>query len=63
MSTMNVLTTAQAARKLGVCEQRVRKLCAEGRIGQKVADRWIIPADELEQFKRIPRNPGKPAGQ
>lgn len=62
MSTMPLLSVTEAAFELGVCEQRIRQLCAEGEIGQKVGARWVIPSDELKQFAKIPRKPGpKPA--
>jgi len=36
-------STKEAAKKLKISEQRVRKLLAEGRIkGQKVGDTWVV---------------------
>lgn len=53
-----LLTTAQAAALLGVNEQRIRQLCAEGRMGQKVGRDWVISPEDIER-NRI-RKPGRP---
>lgn len=54
-------STAQAAKALGVNEQRIRQLCAEGRMGRKVGRTWVITAEEIE--KNRVRRPGKPPGR
>jgi excisionase family DNA binding protein len=59
-STMNLLSTAEAADYLGLSETRVRQLCARGAIGAKVGGRYIISQDELRQFAKIPRPVGNP---
>lgn len=53
-----LLTTAQAATILGVNEQRIRQLCAEGRMGHKVGRDWVISPEDIER-NRI-RKPGRP---
>lgn len=60
MSTLPLLTPAQAADRLGLSVSRVKQFCEEGRIGQRVGRRWIICRDELEQFAKIPRPNGRP---
>jgi len=63
MSTLNLLSVHQAAEELNLSPQRVYQFCVDGRLGQQVAGAWVIPADELEQFARIPRKTGRPAGE
>lgn len=60
VSTLDLLNVTQAAEVLGVSSERVGQFCREGRLGQKVGDRWVIPRDELLQFARIPRRRGRP---
>ena len=60
MSSLSLLSCDEAAVELGVTSIRVRQFCQEGRIGQKVGGRWVIPRDELEQFVKIPRETGRP---
>jgi len=57
-----LLTTAQAADILGISEQRVRQLCAEGRMGQRVGRDWVITADDIERNRERP-GPGRPPGR
>lgn len=54
-----LLSTTEAAKVLGVNEQRIRQLCAEGRMGRKVGRDWVITAEEIEA-NRV-RKPGRPA--
>jgi len=61
MSTLDLLTVNDAAEVLGVSPERVGQICRQGRLGQKVGERWVIPRDELEQFRRIPRKRGRPS--
>jgi excisionase family DNA binding protein len=58
-SQSELLTCKEAAQVLGVTPVRVRQFCQEGRLGQKLGDRWVIPKSELHQFKKIPRNSGR----
>lgn len=54
------MTVAEVAIELGVSEERVRKLCQQGRIGTKIAGVWLIEREELERFKKRRRGPGRP---
>ena len=60
MSTLNLLNVDKAAQELDLSPARVRRLCLEGRLGQKVGGRWVVPEDELRMFAQIPRRPGRP---
>lgn len=55
---MTVYSTKQAAELLGVSPNRIRALCQQGRMGQKVGWSWIITETDIER-NRI-RRPGKP---
>lgn len=49
----NLLTTAQAAKRLGVNASRIRQLIAAGRIIATKAGRdWMIAAKELDGYER-----------
>jgi excisionase family DNA binding protein len=55
------MTVTEVANELGVSEERVRKLCQAGRMGEKVAGVWLITRDEFETFKNsYTGNPGRP---
>ena len=60
VSTFDLVPIDEAASVLKVTPGRVRQFCREGRLGQQIAGRWVIPRDELEQFRKIPRDPGRP---
>lgn len=60
MANLSLLTVEETAKRLSVCESRVRQFCLEGRLGQRIGGRWIITEEELRIFKRIPRPTGKP---
>lgn len=60
MSVNNLLTTTEAAEQLGISPRRVAQLCSEGRLGNKLGDRWVISQEELRQFEKIPRQTGRP---
>lgn len=55
-----LLTTAEAAAYLEISEIRVRQLANDGRIGQKIGRDWLFPLEQLEEFAREPRAPGRP---
>jgi len=63
MSTLQLLDAKEAADQLDLSLARIHQFCKEGRLGQKVGGQWIIPADELQQFARIPRKTGRPPGK
>ena len=62
VSTLSLVSVIEAADFLGITTERVRQFCREGRLGQQVGDRWVIPEDELKQFAKIPRPNGRPKG-
>jgi excisionase family DNA binding protein len=58
------LTVAEAADELGLTERRVTRLCQQRRLGERVGGKiWLIHEPQLDEFKRIPRRPGRPKGQ
>ncbi len=55
------LTVAAAAKELGVTPRRITKLCQQGRLGERAGGKiWLIHEAQLDEFKRIPRQPGRP---
>ena len=56
---MKLITTKEAAEKLGVNVQRVRQLIKAGRLpAQKVGRDWVIRPRDLEKVAH--RKPGRP---
>jgi excisionase family DNA binding protein len=55
------LTVTDVARRLGITDSQVRKLCRQGRLGTRVGPIWIIGDEELDTFVRRPR--GRPKKQ
>ena len=55
---MKLLSTAEAARRLGISERRIRFFCEHKRFGIRVGGRWVITEAELRTFKRHPK--GRP---
>jgi len=49
-----IFTVKQAAERLSVSERRIRKLCADGRLGVKVGRQWLIKSQELAEFRAKP---------
>ena len=50
---MNLLTTKEAAGRLGISERRVRVLLEQGRIrGQKIGVQWLIEEKDLHYERR-----------
>lgn len=60
---MTLLTTAEAARRLGLHPRRVQALCAQGRLGQRCGKSYVISERELVAFTVRPRKPGRPRKQ
>ena len=54
-----LLTTTEAAAVLGISEIRVRQLCQDGRLGQKIGRDWLFTQAELDEFLATPRPVGK----
>jgi excisionase family DNA binding protein len=58
------LTVAEAAEELGVSTRRITKLCQQRRLGERVGGKlWLIYELQLDEFKRMPRQPGRPKSQ
>lgn len=47
-----------AATTLGLSNVRVKQLAKQGRIGRKIAGRYLFLREELEQFAKLERPPG-----
>lgn len=59
---MRLITTAQAAERLGISPQRVFQLIQDGRMpAQKVGHSYVIDAAVLKTVKR--KKPGRPRGK
>jgi excisionase family DNA binding protein len=57
------LTTAQAAKELGLTTDTVKRYCNQEpqRIkGEKVGNSWMIPESEVEKFERDEYGRGRP---
>lgn len=58
---MALITTAEAAERLGVTDRRVRQMIEDGLLkGEKVGRDYLIEEDSLEAAKKRPK-PGRPA--
>jgi excisionase family DNA binding protein len=55
-----LLTTAEAADRLGLSEVRIRQLCNDGRLGRKVGRDWLFSEEELTAFLATDRPTGRP---
>ena len=56
----NLIDTKEAAERLGVCLRRVQQFCESGRLGKFIGGRYLITADEVEKFAKVPRPAGNP---
>jgi excisionase family DNA binding protein len=58
--TQDLLTTTQAAEILGVCPDRVRVFCVQGRIkATKIVGAWLMKREDVEALVRAPT--GRPS--
>jgi len=58
-----LLSTPEAAERLGLSEAMVRRYCAQGRLpANKVGKAWAIRRWDVERFAVSPRRSGRPAG-
>ena len=56
---MRIISTAEAAKRLGVTQSRVQKMIAAKRLKAiKVGREWLIDPKDLEAVKK--RTPGRP---
>ncbi len=59
-----MLSTKEAAKKLGVSEQRVRKMLADGRLqGEKFGRSWMVSEQSVQKRKHEGRKTGRPKKQ
>lgn len=64
MATSELLTTQQAADRLGLTVRRVQALIRDSRLpAQRVGRDWLIRAGDLDAFRKQPRKPGYPKGR
>lgn len=55
------VNVAEAARRLGVNDSRVRQLLRAGELrGRRLGGSWLIPAEEVARRERSERRPGRP---
>lgn len=58
---MGVIGTAEAAKRLGVSDARIRALILEGRLpATKVGRDWAIDEAEVSKLAGAERKPGRP---
>jgi hypothetical protein len=61
MRDQSVVSSAEAARRLGLSSRRVRALAANGRVpAQKVANRWFVDVDRLSEVRGRVAAKGRP---
>lgn len=59
-----LLTTVQAAERLGINRTRVGVLIREGRLpALRVGRDWLLKAVDVEAFAKLPRTNGYPKGK
>jgi len=57
-----LITTAEAAERLGLSQRWLRKMCADGRIeAQLVSHVYLINPASLDAFEKEERKRGRPA--
>lgn len=61
MNINDLLTTKQAAERLGMTPQRIRQIAEERKIGRKMGRDWFFSTHELEQLQQ-PASTGRPRG-
>jgi len=56
-----LISTAEAAKILGVQPQRVRQFFQDGRLaGEVIAGRIVYRASDVRALAKVPRRPGRP---
>lgn len=59
--TDDMLTTQRAAERLGISVRRVQALIKSSQLpATKLGRDWVIRADDLEAFAKLPRHTGRP---
>lgn len=56
----DLLTTADAARELGVSPQRVRQLAVSRGVGQRIGRDWVFTRRDIEVLHARNRTVGRP---
>jgi excisionase family DNA binding protein len=57
----NLVTTREAAERLGISRRRVQELLQAGALrGEKLSRDWVIEAEEVEAFAKKERPRGRP---
>jgi hypothetical protein len=60
-ATFQYASVEETANELGMTPGRIRQLLRSDDLhGRKVGDTWVIPALEIQRFKRIPKRTGRP---
>jgi excisionase family DNA binding protein len=62
-SNLKLVTPQEAAERLGVSLRRVHQFLADGRLGQPLGGVYVITEDDLREFAKQPREPGRPSKQ
>ena len=57
----DIYTTAQAAKRIGRCDSRVRQLCNTLGIGRIVGSTRILTADDVQRIEQTERRDTRPA--
>ena len=57
-----MMTTKQVAAELSIQPRSVKQLCQRGILkADKIGRDWLISQEELDHYKTIRRQPGRPA--
>lgn len=59
-SNLRLVTPRQAAEKLKLSLRRIHDFLADGRLGQRVGGVYVITDEDLRDFAKQPREPGRP---
>lgn len=60
LSGHEIVGVTVAAEELDITTRQVQYLCARGRLGSFISGYYLITRHELNAFKKIPRNVGRP---
>ena len=64
MSARDMLSLAEAGRKLNVCPEQVRRYLHRGLLpAAKIANAWVLPAAEVHALAEAPPRGGRPLSQ
>lgn len=59
-----LIDTTEAARRLGVSADLIRRYCRDKRIkAHEIGGHWLIEPAEIRRFAKIPRKKGWPPGK